>query len=100
MQHARVAIYTLTSGTIGDVSRKAEQGMLPVFAEQPGFIRYGLIECGNQAVSISLWETEAEASAANAVAVAWVRDNIAQNVRLETAYVGDLAFFSPAPALV
>ena len=62
--------------------------------------RYGLIECGNQAVSISLWETEAEANAANAVAQAWVRDNIAQNVRLETTYVGDLAFFSPAPVLV
>jgi len=100
MQHARVALYTLTSGTIGDISRKAEQGMLPVFAEQPAFIRYGLIECGTQAVSISIWETEAEADAANAVAAAWVRDNIAQNVRLETTYVGDLAFFSPAPALV
>ena len=100
MQHARVAIDTLTSGSIGDVSRRAEQGLLPVFAEQPGFIRYGLIECGDQAVSISLWETEAEADAANAVAAAWVRDNIAQNVRLKSTFVGDLAFFSPAPALV
>ena len=100
MQHARVGIYTLTSGTVEEVTRKAEQGMLPAFAEQPGFIRYGLVDCGNQAVSISIWETEAEAEAANAVAAAWIRDNLAQLVRLETTYVGDLPFFSPAPALV
>jgi hypothetical protein len=100
MQHARVAIYTLTSGTVAEVARTAEQGMLPIFAEQPDFIRHGVVTYPDHIVSINIWETEAEAEAANTVAPAWVGDNLARLIRLEASHVGDLPFFSSVPALV
>ena len=44
-------------------------GMLNTFKAQPGFIRYGLADTGEgTCVSISLWETHAEAEAAAPVA--------------------------------
>jgi hypothetical protein len=96
MQHARVAVYTITSGNFKDLARNAEQGMLPIFQKHPGFLHYGLQEAGQNIVSISIWETKAEAEAANELAADWVRDNLAKNVRLETTYVGDLAFWGGA----
>jgi hypothetical protein len=40
--HGRMARYTY-SGDVGDLTRRAEQGMLPVFEAQPGFRAYSLI---------------------------------------------------------
>jgi heme-degrading monooxygenase HmoA len=96
MQHARVAVYTITSGTFKELAKDAEEGMLPIFERHPGFLHYGLQEAGHHVVSISIWETKAEAEAANVLAADWVRDHLAKNVRLETTYVGDLAFWRGA----
>ncbi len=96
MQHARVAVYTITSGTFKELAKDAEDGMLPIFQQHPGFINYGLQESGQNIVSISIWETRAEAEAANRLAAEWVRDHLADKVRLETTYVGDLAFWGGA----
>jgi hypothetical protein len=71
--------------------------VLPVFARQPGFLSYGLANSGREVFSISMWKTDAEATAANAIAADWVRANIADKVTLKNLYVGDLAFFSDAP---
>ena len=74
-------------------------GMLPIFAKQPGFVRYGALVAGKSILSLSIWETEAEAEAANRLAADWVRDNLATRVRLEATHTGDLAFFQgPAQA--
>ena len=57
MQHARVAVYTITSGTFKELAKDAEEGMLPIFERHPGFLHYGLQEAGHHVVSISIWET-------------------------------------------
>ena len=98
MEHIRVAIYDLKPKAVFDeLAKRAEEEVLPVFARQPGFLSYGVASSGREVISISMWKTEAEAKAANAIAADWVRANIADKVTLKSIYVGDLAFFSDAP---
>jgi hypothetical protein len=94
MQHLRVANYKITKGTFSEIVDTAKGGMLPTFKEQPGFVRYGLADTGEgTCVSISLWETHAQAEAAAPVAAEWVRENLADRIELRSNQVGDLAFF-------
>ena len=63
-QCLRVASYKITKGTFSEIVDAAKGGMLKTFKEQPGFIRYGLADTGEgNCLSISLWETHAQAEA-------------------------------------
>ena len=101
MQHVRIATYGLNKGTFDQLAETAKAGMLPKFQAQPGFVRYGLADLGDKTImSISVWETRAQAEAAAPVAATWVGENIADSVELKTSSVGDLAFFKGVPATV
>jgi heme-degrading monooxygenase HmoA len=76
MQHGRVAIYHIKpEHNLDDVSTIAQEGMLPIFRDQPGFVGYGLVkvDAGQRLVSLSFWETEAEAERAVPLATDFVR---------------------------
>jgi hypothetical protein len=95
MQHVRVAVYKFKTGMADEVARRAEAGMLPTFLSQPGFVAYGLVKTGTDgAISLSVWETQAQAEKAVQVAATWVKDNIAEMTESVQNHVGDLAFFS------
>ncbi len=65
--------------------------------ERP-FVNYGLVDAGNHKVlSISIWETREEAVKSADMAATWVKQNIADRVRLVTTYIGDLALFRGVP---
>jgi hypothetical protein len=101
MQHLRVATYKITKGTFPEIVDTAKEGMLNTFKAQPGFIRYGLADTGDgTCLSISMWETHAEAEAAAPVAATWVREHLADRVELRSNEVGDLAFFEGTLATV
>ena len=75
--------------------------MLKTFKEQPGFIRYGLADAGEgNCISISVWETHAQAEAAVPVAATWVREHLGDQIELRSNQVGDLAFFEGARTTV
>ena len=96
MEHVRCATYEITKGTFQEVADSAKTGMLPKSQGEPGFIRYGVADCGDKTcLSISLWETHDQAKAASPVADAWVKENLNDRVALRSSYVGDLAFFQP-----
>jgi hypothetical protein len=100
-QCLRVASYTITKGTFSEIVDAAKGGMLKTFTDQPGFIRYGLADTGGgTCLSISLWETHAQADASTPVAANWVREHLADRIELRTNQVGDLAFFEGVPATV
>ncbi len=100
-QCVRVASYTITKGTFSEIVDAAKGGMLKTFQDQPGFIRYGLADTGDgTCLSISLWETHAQADASVPVAANWVREHLADRIELRTNQVGDLAFFEGVPATV
>jgi hypothetical protein len=92
-EHVRIATYSMKQGTVEETAALAKAGMLPIFKAQPGFVRYGLalLDDGNIA-SVSVWETHAEAEAANAAAAEWVAANLADRVALQSTHVGDFFF--------
>ena len=98
MLYTRLATYDLVKGTFPELTAMAEKGILPLFHKEPGFVDFGLVDTGqNRVIAISIWETRDEAQKSTTVAATWVRENIADRVRLVTSYVGDLALFRGAP---
>ncbi len=90
MSHVRIAVYTVTSGTVKDIEDRAREGMLPVFRGQSGFQAYGLaLTQEGKVVSVTLWESGEQAQRANELAASWVKDNLADRVQLESAQIGD-----------
>jgi hypothetical protein len=101
MQHLRIATYGINKGSFQELADTARTGMLPKFQAQPGFVRYGLADLGDETcMSISVWETREQAEAAAPVAATWVGENLADRIELRTNSVGDLAFFKGVPATV
>ena len=101
MQAVRIANYKVIKGTFPELAEEAKSGLLATFRAQPGFIRYGLADTGeNTCMGISLWQTHEQAEAAAPVAATWVREHLADRVELRTNEVGDLAFFEGVPAAI
>ena len=101
MQALRIANYKVIKGTFPELAEEAKSGMLSTFRTQPGFIRYGLADTGDSTcLSISVWETRAQADAAAPLAATWVRDHLSDRVELRSNEVGELAFFEGAAVKV
>ena len=65
MRYTRLATYDMVKGTFPELVSMADKGILPIFAREPGFVDYGLIDAGqNKVVSISIWETREQAQKA------------------------------------
>jgi heme-degrading monooxygenase HmoA len=97
MKHVRVATYAINKGPFQDLAELAQQGMLKIFKDQPGFIRYGVADIGdNRVMSITLWETHEQAEASVPTAATWVKENLGDRVELRSSQVGDLAFYEGA----
>ena len=72
MRCTRVALYDIKSGTFEDVVSQAKSGMVPLFKDSDGFVSYGVAQVDKNAfVSISTWETRAQAD--TAATKAWNR---------------------------
>jgi hypothetical protein len=50
MQQVRVAFYTLKPGTADEVVRRAEADLVRRFRNEAGFVAYGLVKTGDDAV--------------------------------------------------
>ena len=99
MQCTRLSTYDLTKGTFDELTSITEKGVLRTFESLPGFLNFGLADIGDRkVVSISIWETREAAEKSALVAASWVKDNIADRVRLVTGHVGSLALFHGVPA--
>jgi hypothetical protein len=98
MRYTRISTYDMTRGTFDELTGICEKGILPVFANQPGFVNFGLADIGDhKVVSISIWDTRESAEKSALVAASWVKENISDRVRLVTGYVGNLALFHGVP---
>jgi hypothetical protein len=87
--HARLARYTF-SGDAQELARRVEDGMLPILRAQPGFRAYSVIESDDEIFSFSGWDSTEQAEAANATIAGWVAENIANDVELKEARVGEI----------
>ena len=92
MRCTRVALYDIKTGTFDEVVSQARSGMVPLFEHSNGFVSYGVAQIDKSAfVSVSTWETRAQADAATEKAADWVKANSRDRFALRRNYVGDLA---------
>ena len=81
--HARIAVYELVSGDLEELSERTAAALGAILAGKPGFLSYRIgVDDGGRIVVLNEWETKEQAEAALPAAAAWVRDNLAENVRL------------------
>ena len=90
--HARVAYFKLRSGTFEEVVRIVESpgGLLEIFRGLPGFRGYELIESPAGLVSVSHWETSAQADDATRAAAAWVAETVDDRIKLQRHDIGEV----------
>jgi hypothetical protein len=93
MRHLRIALYDMTSGTADEAIEIARDRVIPLFEQQPGFVRYevGSLDSGG-IVSFSIWETEDEARHAEEVAADFLKENLADRMKLREEHTGNIAW--------
>jgi hypothetical protein len=91
--HLRIALYDMTSGTVDETIEIARAGMIPLYEAQPGFVRYevGALDDGG-VVSFSVWETGDEAQRAIELAATWVKENLADRIKLREEHTGNMSW--------
>jgi len=68
-------------GQTTEVTRRVQQGLVPILSGQPGFVSYSIIDAGADVeLSISTYTDRAAAEAANRAAASWVSENLADLV--------------------
>lgn len=88
--YSRMARYAFI-GDPRDLARRAQETMVPLFQEQPGFVSYSVMATQNEVFSFSIWDTEEQADAANTISREWVAENLAPDqIELKESRVGEL----------
>jgi heme-degrading monooxygenase HmoA len=89
MPYGRCVIYSF-AGDAQEVIEKARAGILPIFKRQSGFLAYGVMVEGDEIISMSAWDSESDAKAADEAAKQWVSDNI--DAKVVTSFIGNYAW--------
>jgi len=89
--YGRMATYNL-SGDAHDLARRAEAGILPIFQAQQGFQAYTVSFGDGQILSLSAWDTRADAEAGSEAAAAWVADNMGEELDLVEVRYAEVLF--------
>ena len=89
--YGRIATYNM-SGDAHDLARRAEDGILPIFQAQQGFRSYTVSFGDGQILSLSAWDTRADAEAGSEAAAAWVADNMGEELDLVDVRYAEVLF--------
>ncbi len=66
-------------GSIQELARRAKEGLVPIFQENPGFVAYYVVDGGDgHAASISVFENHEAAHRSNEQAAAWVKEDASE----------------------
>jgi heme-degrading monooxygenase HmoA len=88
---ARMATYGL-NGDGQDLARRAEEGILPILKSQPGFKAYSVAIGDGEVLSLSVWDTRADAEAGSEVVAAWVAENMAGELDVISVRYSEIMF--------
>jgi heme-degrading monooxygenase HmoA len=88
---ARMATYSF-SGDAQDLARRAEEGILPILKSQPGFKSYSVAIGDGEVLSLSVWDTRADAEAGSEVVGSWVAENLAGEIDLINVRYAEIMF--------
>jgi heme-degrading monooxygenase HmoA len=87
--HVRMARYR-TSEDPHELIERVENEMLPLYEGMPGFRAYSVAASGEEIFSFTVWDSAAEAEAANEAAAGWVAENLAEHTTLIETKIGEL----------
>ncbi len=66
-------------GSLQELARLAEGGLVPVFQQNPGFVAHYIVDGGDgHAASVSIFESREAAIGSSEQAAAWVRENASE----------------------
>ncbi len=88
---ARMATYSF-SGDADDLARRAEDGILPILKSQPGFKGYSVAIGDGEVLSLSVWDSRADAEAGSEVVASWVAENMADDIDLINIRFAEIKF--------
>ena len=91
--YERVVIYTYEEDKT-ELEAKARAGVLPIVTSTPGYISYAVMFTDENVVSVSTWESEETAKAADAAIIDWVKANT--TMQFQSRFAGDLAWMEMA----
>ncbi len=91
--YARVVVYTYAEDK-DELETKAREGVIPIVTGTPGYISYGVMFTDDKVVSISQWDSEDHAKAADAALAEWVGVNT--TMKSTGRYTGDLSWLELA----
>ena len=78
--HASVRKYVIR-GSMDELLKRIREGFVPIVKGAPGFKSYSVVRVrGNDVVTISVFESQAQARDSNSLAAEWVRENVASFV--------------------
>jgi hypothetical protein len=95
--YARVVIYSYDEDKT-QLEAKARAAVIPIVTNTSGYISYGVMFDDAQVVSISQWDSEEHAKAADAALIEWVTANT--TMKPVSRYDGELAWLEIASAQV
>jgi hypothetical protein len=88
---ARIATYSFT-GDAQELGKRAEDGILPILKEQPGFKSYAVAIGEGKVFSSSAWETREQAESGSATVATWVAENMTEISLDGDVHYADVAF--------
>ena len=91
--YGRVVVYTHDDDRDA-LEAKARAAVIPIVTNTPGYISYGVMFDDDRVVSVSQWESEEHAKAADAALAEWVNANT--SMKSQTRYNGDFAWLELA----
>jgi len=74
MTVVRVATYPVDSSSVQELAARAEKELFPIYKAHAGFQSVSVVHVDDDVVSISFWDSAAEAEAGSQAAIAWAKD--------------------------
>ena len=73
--------YKVNPADVPEISKRAQEGFVPIMKGSPGFVAYYGVDHGNGDVAtVSIFESQAQAEETNNRAAGWVKENLASLV--------------------
>jgi len=91
--YGRLVTYTYSEDR-DELEARARAGVIPIVTGTPGYVAYGVMFHDDRVVSVSVWESEEQAKAADAALAEWVGANTTMQV--QTRITGDFSWLELA----
>lgn len=93
MAHMRIGVYSFFPGKVEQVTGRAIASLAPRLRQTPGFISYEIVHTGPESVvSLTTWETAAQADAAAGMLAEWVKSEVPDALRSVVNHIGEVRF--------